>query len=157
MLEEGLVDAIIAMPSQLFYDVSIPVSLWIMSKDKENRLDKVLFIDARNMGYMETRRHRELKQEDIEKIYNTYHSWKDNDNYEDEAGFSKSANIDEIRKHDYILTPGRYVGLEELEDDGIPFDEKMETLTTELRNLFDESKELEDEIKENLRSIGYEL
>lgn len=157
MLEEGLVDAIIAMPSQLFYDVSIPVSLWIMSKDKENRLDKVLFIDARNMGYMETRRHRELKQEEIEKIYNTYHSWKDNDNYEDEAGFSKSASIDEIRKHDYILTPGRYVGLEELEDDGIPFDEKMETLTTELRNLFDESKELEEEIKENLRSIGYEL
>lgn len=157
MLEEGLVDCIIAMPSNMFYDVPLAVTLWIVSKDKEDRKDKVLFIDARDMGYMETRSHRELKQEEIEKIYNTYHSWKDNDNYEDEAGFSKSATIDEISKHDYILTPGRYVGLEELEDDGIPFDDKMEILTTELRNLFDESKELEDEIRENLRSIGYEL
>jgi type I restriction enzyme M protein len=157
MLEEGLVDCIIAMPSNMFYDVTLPVTLWIISKDKEDRKDKVLFLDARKMGYMETTSHRELKQEEIEKIYNTYHSWKDNDNYEDEAGFSKSATIDEIRKHDYILTPGRYVGLEELEDDGIPFEEKMEELTTELTKLFKESKDLEDEIRENLRSIGYEF
>ncbi len=157
ILEAGLVDCIVAMPSQLFYDVSIPVSLWFISKNKEKRKDKVLFIDARKMGYMETRRHRELTKEEVKKIYTTYHNWRDNNNYQNEDGFSKSASIDEIRKHDYILTPGRYVGLEELEDDGIPFDEKMETLTTELRNLFDESKELEEKIKENLRSIGYEV
>lgn len=157
MLEEGLVDCIVAMPSQLFYDVSIPVSLWIMSKDKENRKDKVLFLDARKMGYMETRRHRELTKEEMEQIYSTYHNWKNNDGYEDVDGFCKSATIDEIRAHDYVLTPGRYVGLEEVEDDGIPFEEKMEKLTTELSELFEESKSLEEKIKENLRGIGYEL
>ena len=157
MLEEGLVDCIVAMPSQLFYDVSIPVSLWIMSRDKENRKDKVLFLDARKMGYMETRRHRELTKEEMEQIYSTYHNWKNNDGYEDVDGFCKSATIDEIRAHDYVLTPGRYVGLEEVEDDGIPFEEKMEKLTTELSELFEESKSLEEKIKENLRGIGYEL
>ena len=145
------------MPSQLFYDVSIPVSLWFVSKDKANRKDKVLFMDARKMGYMETRKHRELKDEEIQKIYTTYREWKNDDSYEDIDGFCKSSTLDEIRLHDYVLTPGRYVGLEEAEDDGIPFEEKMQKLTSELSELFEESKSLEEKIKENLDGIGYEL
>lgn len=156
ILEEGLVDCIVAMPSQLFYDVSIPVSLWFVSKNKANRKDKVLFVDARKMGYMETRKHRELTDEEIEKIYTTYHNWKKDESYKDIEGFCKSATIDDIRTHDYVLTPGRYVGIEELEDDGISFEEKMESLTSELSTLFEESKSLEEKIKANLKGIGYE-
>jgi type I restriction enzyme M protein len=157
ILEEGLVDCIVAMPSQLFYDVSIPVSLWFVSKNRNGRKDKVLFIDARKMGYMETRKHRELKDEEIKQIYSTYHNWKNKENYEDIDGFCKSSKLEEIKSHDYVLTPGRYVGIEEEEDDGIPFEEKMDRLTSELSDLFEESKSLEDKIKENLRGIGYEL
>lgn len=157
ILEDGLVDCIVAMPSQLFYDVSIPVSLWFISKDKNGRKEKVLFIDARKIGYMETRKHRELKEEEIEKIYSTYHNWKREEGYEDIDGFCKSSTIEEIKSHDYILTPGRYVGIEEEEDDGIPFGEKMERLTSELSDYFEESKSLEEKIKENLRGIGYDL
>ncbi len=157
ILEEGLVDCIVAMPSQLFYDVSIPVSLWFVSKNKNSRKDKVLFIDARKMGYMETRKHRELKDDEIEHIYTTYHNWKNETNYEDVDGFCKSATLDEIKSHDYVLTPGRYVGIEEEEDDGIPFKDKMNRLTSKLSDLFEESKSLEEKIKENLRGLGYEL
>lgn len=157
IVEDRLVDAIIAMPSQLFYTTGIPVSLWVLNKDKSTRKDEILFIDARNMGEMVTRRHRELSSDEISEIANTYHSWKKNDKYEDINGYCASISIEEVSQHDYILTPGRYVGLEDEEDDGVPFEEKMETLTTELRNLFDESKELEEKIKENLRSLGYEL
>ncbi|MDZ4196966.1 MAG: N-6 DNA methylase, partial [Candidatus Izemoplasmatales bacterium] len=157
ILEEkgGYVDCIIAMPSQLFYDVSIPVSLWFVSKNRTNRLEKVLFIDARKMGYMETRKHRELTEEEIEKIYTSYHNWRDGKGYQDIDGFCKSATLDDIRTHDYVLTPGRYVGIEEVEDDGIPFDENMLKLTSELAELFEESKSLEAKIKENLKGIGY--
>ncbi len=157
ILEEGLVDCIVAMPPQLFYDVSIPVSLWFVSKNKNGRKDKVLFMDARKMGFMETRKHRELKEEEIEQIYSTYHNWKNEETYEDIDGFCKSSTIEEIKSHDYVLTPGRYVGIEEEEDDGIPFEEKMDKLTSELSDLFEESKSLEGKIKENLRGIGYEL
>jgi type I restriction enzyme M protein len=156
ILEEGLVDCIIAMPTQLFYDVAIAVSLWFISKNKSGRNDNVLFIDARRMGFMATRKNRELTEEESKKIYSTYHSWRDNKNYKDIEGFCKSASIDEIRIHDYVLTPGRYVGIEEIEDDGIPFEEKMEKLISELSNLFKESKELEEKIKKNLKVIGYE-
>lgn len=144
------------MPSQLFYDVSIPVSLWFVSKNKNGRKDKVLFIDARKMGYMETRKHRELTDEESEKIYSTYHAWRDDKDYQDIDGFCKSATLDEIRTHDYVLTPGRYVGIEEVEDDGIPFEEKMEKLTTELSELFDESKTLEENIRANFKDLGYD-
>jgi type I restriction enzyme M protein len=157
ILEEGLVDCIIAMPTQLFYDVAIPVSLWFVSKDKANRKDKVLFIDARKMGYMETRKHRELTDEESTKIYETYHAWRDNNNYQDQDGFCKSATLEEIRNQDYVLTPGRYVGVEELEDDGIPFEEKMITLIDDLRALLEKSNALEQEIKRNLKEISYEL
>ena len=157
ILEEGLVDCIIAMPTQLFYDVSIPVSLWFVSKNKAGRKENVLFIDARKMGFMATRKNRELTEEESKKIYSTYHSWRDNKNYEDIEGFCKTASIEEIRSHDYVLTPGRYVGIEEIEDDGIPFEEKMGKLTSELSDLFKESKELEYQIKKSLKIINYEI
>jgi type I restriction enzyme M protein len=157
ILEEGLVDCIIAMPTQLFYDVGIPVSLWFVSKNKSVRKENVLFIDARKMGFMATRKNRELTEEESKKIYSTYHSWRDNKNYKDVEGFCKLASIEEIRGHDYVLTPGRYVGIEEIEDDGIPFEEKMQKLTSELSDLFKNSKELEEKIKKNLKGVGYDF
>jgi type I restriction enzyme M protein len=109
------------------------------------------------MGYMETRKHRELADEESAKIYETYHAWRDNNNYQDQDGFCKSATIEEIRNQDFVLTPGRYVGIEETEDDGVPFEEKISIITSELANFFDESKSLEEKIKEKLKDIGYEL
>ena len=102
-------------------------------------------------------RSRDLAEEEIQKIYSTYHNWRDSNNYQDIDGFCKSATLDEIKAHDYVLTPGRYVGIEEAEEDGIPFEEKMEKLTSELSELFAESKELEEKIKENLKGIGYDF
>lgn len=157
IIEAGLADCIITMPPNLFYNVTIPVCLWFLSKKKDNRKDKILFIDARKMGYMETRRHRELEDDEIKKIYDTYHNWRDNKGFEDIQGFCKSALIDEIREHEYILTPGRYVGIEEGEEDGEPFDEKMNRLTGELAEMFAKSHELEDEIRKRLGDIGYEF
>ena len=158
IIEAGLVDCIVTMPTNLFYNVTIPVSLWFISKKRENRKDKILFIDARKMGYMETRKHREMTDEEIKQIYVTYHNWRDNkEEYQDVQGFCKSANIDEIRGHEYILTPGRYVGLEEIEEDGEPFDEKMNKLTDELAEMFAKSHTLEEKIKERLGAIGYEF
>jgi len=156
--EAGLVDCIVTMPSNLFYNVTIPVCLWFLAKKRENRKDKILFIDARKMGTMVTRKHRELSDEEIAKIYDTYHNWRDGkEEYEDVQGFCKSASIEEVRGNEYILTPGRYVGIEEAEDDGEPFDEKMARLTAELAEMFAKSHELEEEIKQRLGAIGYEL
>jgi type I restriction enzyme M protein len=157
IVEAGLVDCIVTMPTNLFYNVTIPVSLWFISKNKETRRDKILFIDARKMGTMVTRKHRELSDEEIKQIYDTYHKWRDGKEYDDIQGFCKSANIEEIRGHEYILTPGRYVGLEEIEDDGEPFDEKMTRLTEELAEMFAKSHHLEEEIKQRLGAIGYEF
>ena len=138
IVESDLVEGIIALPSQLFYSTGIPVSLWFLSRHKEQP-GKVLFIDARNMGTMVTRAVRELMPEDITKIAETF------DSYED------------VKAQDFILTPGRYVGIAEQEDDGEPFDEKMKRLTSELSTLFTESHRLEDEIKKQLGSIGFEI
>jgi Type I restriction-modification system methyltransferase subunit len=158
IIEAGLVDCIIAMPPNLFYNVTIPVCLWFISTKRKNRKDKILFVDARKMGYMETRKHRELKDEEIKQIFDTYHNWRDDKaEYEDVQGFCKAANIEEVRGHEYILTPGRYVGIEEVEDDGEPFDEKMTRLTGELGEMFVKSHKLEDEIRQRLGAIGYEL
>ena len=158
IIEDGLVDCIVTLPSQLFYNVAIPVCLWFVTKDKDNRKDKILFIDARKMGTMVTRKHRELSDDEIKSIYDTYHSWKKQDSdFQDMNGFCKSATLDEVREHEYILTPGRYVGLEDVEDDGEPFDDKMTRLTGELAELFAKSHELEDEIRKKLGSIGYEF
>ncbi|MGH4049758.1 MAG: type I restriction-modification system subunit M [Clostridium sp.] len=158
MVNDDIVDCIVAMPGQLFYSTGIPVSLWILRKDKgENTTGKVLFIDARNLGYMINRRLKELSDDDIKKIAETYHNWKNDNGYEDTQGFCKSTNIDEIAEHGYVLTPGRYVGIEEVEDDGISFEEKMEGLTGELSKQLKESKELEDKIRKALGGIGYEV
>jgi type I restriction enzyme M protein len=106
---------------------------------------------------METRKHRELKDEESEKIYSTYHNWKNSKKYKDIEGFCKSASIEEIRLHDYVLTPGRYVGLEEIEDDGVDFDEKLNNLTSKLLDLFDESVSLENKIKESFKVIKHDI
>ncbi|MDV7736845.1 class I SAM-dependent DNA methyltransferase [Enterococcus casseliflavus] len=164
LLEGDMVDAIVALPDKLFYSTGIPVSLWILNRNKKDnpkyrsREHEVLFIDARQLGEMIDRRHRELTEEDIIKITETYHEWRNIDGeYEDIKGFCKSAKIEEIREHEYVLTPGRYVGIEDVEDDGIPFDEKMESMTAELAELFAKSRKLEDEIRKNLGGIGYEF
>lgn len=154
ILEADLVDCILAMPSNLFYTVTIPCSVWILNRDKKQK-GKTLFIDARNFGTMITRKLRELSEEDTEKIANTYHKFVNDDNYEDIAGFCKVATIEEIKENNYVLTPGRYVGVEEQEDDGIPFEEKMKTITSELKEQFEESHKLEEEIRKNLEAIGY--
>ena len=157
IIEAGLVDCIVTMPPNLFYNVTIPVCLWFLSKKRENRKDKILFIDARKMGTMVTRKHRELSDQELAKICDTYHNWRDGEEYEDVQGFCKSASIEAVREHEYILTPGRYAGIENGEDDGEPFDEKMTRLTAELAEMFAKSHKLEEEIKERLGAIGYEF
>ena len=156
ILEDDLVDCIVALPDKLFYTTGIPVCIWFFNRDKKHK-GQTLFIDARKMGDMVNRRLRELSDEDIKKIANTYIAWQNEDGYEDVQGYCKVASIDEIKEHDYILTPGRYVGIEEVEDNGEPFDEKMERLTNTLANQFKKSRELEEEIRKQLGGIGYEL
>ena len=155
IINADLVDCIVAMPSQLFYTTQIPVSLWFLAKNKKQK-GKTLFIDARKMGTMVTRKLRELTDEDIQKIADTYNAYVD-DTLENVAGFCAVVTTEEIAKQDYILTPGRYVGIEKQEDDGEPFEEKMARLTSELSDLFKKSHELEDEIRKNLGAIGYEV
>ena len=150
-----LVECIVAMPTQLFYTTQIPVCLWFLSKDKKQK-GKTLFIDARKMGEMVTRKLREFTEEDILKIAQTYNEYIEG-TLKDEKGFCAVVDTEEIRKQDYILTPGRYVGIEEQEDDGEPFEEKMERLTSELSELFKKSHDLEQEIREKLGAIGYEI
>ena len=158
MINGDVVECIVSLPGQLFYSTGIPVSLWIMRKGKnENTKDKTLFIDARKLGFMVDRRVRELSEEDIQKIASVYHNWREAKDYEDVLGFCKVATIEEIAEQDYILTPGRYVGIEEQKDDGEPFEEKMQRLTSELSDLFKKSRELEDVIRDKLGAIGYEI
>lgn len=156
ILEDDLVDCIVALPDKLFYTTGIPVCIWFFNRDKKHK-GQTLFIDARKMGDMVNRRLRELSDEDIKKIANTYIAWQNEDGYEDVQGYCKVASIDEIKEHDYILTPGRYVGIEEVEDDGEPFEEKMERLTNTLANQFKKFRELEEEIRKQLGGIGYKL
>ena len=156
ILEADLVDAIVALPDKLFYTTGIPVCIWFFNRDKKNK-GETLFIDARKMGTMVNRRLRELTDEDIKEIASVYHKYKENEGYEDKQGYCKRATLDEIRANDYILTPGRYIGIEEVEDDGEPFEEKMDRLTTTLAKQFKKSIELQDEIRKQLGGIGYEL
>lgn len=160
IIEADLVDCIIAMPSNLFYTVTIPCSVWIINRNKKQK-GHTLFINASNMGTMVTRKLRELLEDDthndISTIANTYHNYQNNENYEDKLGFCKKATLDEIKNNDYVLTPGRYVGVETDEEDVIPFEEKMKMITTELSKQFEESHRLEEEIKNNLKAIGYEI
>lgn len=155
IIRADLVDCIVAMPTQLFYTTQIPVSLWFLSKGKKQK-GKTLFIDARKMGTMVSRKLRELTEEDIQKIADTYNAFVAG-TLEDVKGFCAGVPTEEIARQDYILTPGRYVGIEEQEDDGEPFEEKMGRLTAELSELFTRSHELEKEIRERLGEIGYEI
>lgn len=163
IVKDDLVDAMVALPSQLFYNTGIPACLWFVSRDKSNgkfrdREGEILFIDARKMGQMVDRTHRELTDEDTQRIAQVYHSWRgEGGEYEDICGFCKSVSQADIKKHDYILTPGRYVGFAEEEEDPEEFEEKMQKLTKELSKQFRKSEELEEEIKANLKRLGYEL
>ncbi len=173
LVENDLVECMVALPGQLFTNTQIPACIWFLTKNKKARTDKsgrklrdrkgeVLFIDARNLGYMKDRVLRDFTQDDIQKVADLYHAWKTGEEvngvaYADQAGFCKSATLEEIKKHDFVLTPGRYVGATEELDDGIPFAEKMATLTAKLSEQFAESATLEAEIKKNLAGLGYEL
>lgn len=153
IVEDDLVEGIVAMPGQLFYSTAIPVCLWILNK-KKNQPGKTLFIDAREMGTMVTRKLREFTEEDIAKVADAFTAFR-NDELEEEKGFSAIASIEDIAQQDFILTPGRYVGIAEPEDDGEPFEEKMARLTSEISKRFEESRRLQEQIKKNLEAIGY--
>jgi type I restriction enzyme M protein len=163
ILEADLVDCIVALPPQLFYTTQIPACLWFLAKDKQNgrfrdRRGEVLFIDARQMGVMIDRTHRELTSEEIEKIARTYHAWRGEpkaSEYEDVPGFCKSATLEEIQKHDYVLTPGRYVGVPPQEEDSEPFDQKMQRLVAQLKAQQEEARRLDEMIWKNLEELGY--
>lgn len=155
IVNADLVECIVAMPTQLFYTTQIPVSLWFLNKRKKQP-GKTLFIDARKMGTMVSRKLRELTDEDIQKMADTYNAFVDG-TLADAKGFCAAVTTEDIAKQDYILTPGRYVGIEEQADDGEPFEEKMARLTSELSELFAKSHQLEAEIKERLGAIGYEI
>jgi len=161
IVEAKLVDCIVALPDKLFYNTAIPACLWFISRDRRNhnfrhREDEILFIDARNQGEMITRRNREFAKTDIERIADTYHAWRNKDGgYEDEKGFCKAASMDEVRKHNHVLTPGRYVGAEAILDDGILFEEKMAKLSDTLYEQMRESIKLDAVIRKNLEVIGY--
>ncbi|MEC2074811.1 class I SAM-dependent DNA methyltransferase [Metabacillus fastidiosus] len=164
LIEADLVECIVTLPGQLFYSTQIPVCIWFVSKNKSktgkrSRNGEILFIDARKLGFMVDRTHKEFTDADIEKITNVFHKWrgKSDELYEDIQGFCKAATFEEVRNNDYILTPGRYVGLEEAEDDGEPFEEKMARLTSELSEQFAKSKELENQIRRVFGGIGYEF
>lgn len=153
IIKDDLVECIIAMPDRLFYSTGISVSLWILNKNKQQK-NKTLFLDCRNLGHMIDRAHRDLSEEDIAKITTTYKNFVNGKDVE-ELGYAHAADMDEIETNLYVLTPGRYVGLEEMDDDGEAFEDKMQRLTEELKDLFDESNELEKKIKEQLGAIGY--
>jgi type I restriction enzyme M protein len=166
LIDADLVDCMVALPGQLFYSTQIPVCLWFLTKSKKadakrgfrDRRKQTLFIDARKLGTLIDRVHRELLEADLEKITSTYHAWRGDSsiqNYQDIAGFCKSATTAEIAAHGHVLTPGRYVGAEEIEDDGDPFEEKMPRLVAELHGQFGESAKLEKAIKANLKGLGY--
>lgn len=161
MIDARLIDCMVALPAQLFYNTMIPACLWFLAKNKtngkyRNRENEILFIDARKMGRLISRRNRELTPEEIKTISDTYHNWRNpNGNYENVPGFCKSAMLEEVRDSGYVLMPGRYVGAEEEITDDTPFDEKMQALTTKLAEQFSYGIELQEIIKEKLAKIGY--
>lgn len=164
MIEADLVECMVALPSQLFYNTQIPACLWFLTRNKtetqkfRNRTQQVLFIDARKLGTMISRKQRELTDSDIRKIADTYHAWKSKQQtYQDIPGFCKSATLEDIRKNNYILTPGRYIDLEQTQEDQQTFEEKMKHLTVTLAEQMQKAKQLDEAIKVNLSKIGYEI
>lgn len=163
LVENDLVDCVVALPKQLFYNTGIPACLWFISRKKSGNGDRkregeILFIDASEIGYMADRTHREFSDDDIQKIAGTYHDWRNKSgSYEDIKGFCKSATLGELAKHNFVLTPGRYVGIKDEKDDGVPFEEKMEGFTKQLAEQMTQEKESDEEIKKQLRNIGFKL
>lgn len=163
IIEADLVECMVALPGQLFTNTQIPACIWFLTRSKgarnawRNRSGETLFIDARNLGYMKDRVLRDFADADIRKVADTFHAWKRGEGYADEAGFCKAARLDDIRKHDYVLTPGRYVGAAAQEEDGEPFPDKMARLTATLGQQFAESARLEAEIRSNLARLGWAL
>jgi type I restriction enzyme M protein len=172
LIEADLVDCMVALPGQLFYSTQIPACLWFLARDRSgrhslesgnpapfrDRRGEVLFIDARKLGRMVDRTHRELTDEDIARIANTYHAWRgeqDAGEYADVPGFCKSARLEEVRKHGHVLTPGRYVGAERQEDDGEPFEQKVTRLVAQLREQQAEAAKLDAAIARNLKELGF--
>ena len=170
IIEADLVDCMVALPGQLFYSTQIPACLWFLARNKNNgrfrdRRGETLFIDARKLGTLMDRVHRELTDADIAKFAGTYHAWRGDqpapseaegeEGYADVPGFCKSATVDEIRKHGHVLTPGRYVGAEAAEDDGEPFEVKMGRLTVTLRDQQAEAAKLDEAIARNLAALGF--
>ena len=163
LVEENIIDCMVAMPGQLFYSTQIPVCLWFLARNRQgekfrDRVNEILFIDARSLGRMVDRTHRELTNENIQQITNTYHAWRSGNgdfDYADVPGFCKSAAIDEVRKHDYVLTPGRYVGTAPQEEDDEPFEDKMRRLVAQLREQQTEAARLDTAIADNLEALGF--
>jgi type I restriction enzyme M protein len=163
LIEADLVDCIVMLPKQLFYNTGIPACLWFISRKRvgngdRKRTGEILFIDASEVGHMEDRTHRAFKEDDIAKLAATYHQWRTpNGKYEDIKGFCKSADVDLIKKHNYVLTPGRYVGIPDEVDDGIPFETKMNGYLAELKDQFAQEQKLNEEIKKQLAKVGFKL
>lgn len=163
LITEGVVDCMVALPTQLFVNTQIPACLWFLARNRtnhkyRNRENEILFIDARKLGSMVSRKSKKFTDEDIAQISETYHNWRNKDgDYEDIQGFCKSASLEEVKENNYVLTPGRYVGTEAEEDDGIPYEEKIATITENLSGYFEESITLQERIKTNLTKIGIEL
>ena len=163
LLQADLVECMVALPGQLFTNTQIPACIWFLSKNKKtgqgrrDRSGQTLFIDARNLGYMKDRVLRDFTAEDIQKVAGTFHAWRTGENYEDEKGFCCSAKIEDIKKHDYVLTPGRYVGAAEQEEDDEAFPVKMKRLSGKLKEQFAKSNGLETKIKSGLKGLGYDL
>ena len=156
-VEQDLVECIVALPKQLFYNTGIPACIWFLRREKNNHSKEVLFIDASEMGFMKDRVHRDFAEEDINTITETYHNWRKGEGYEDIKGYCKSASIEEIQKHKHVLTPGRYVGIPDEEDDGIPFEDKMADLSATLKEQMEKEAQLNQEIKDQLSNIGVNL
>lgn len=163
IVDADLLECMIALPGQLFTNTQIPACIWVLSKNKKakkpfaDRQGKILFIDARDLGLMLSRVQRSFSIDDIKQVADCFHNWRRNENYKNIPGFCKSVNIDEVKKHDYVLTPGRYVGMAETQDDDASYAEKMIELTSQLKSQFAESKKLESVIKKNLQGLGYEF
>ena len=163
LITEGVVDCMVALPTQLFYNTQIPACLWFLARNRtnhkyRNRKGEILFIDARNTGALISRKNKAFTDEDISKISEVYHNWRNIDGkYEDIQGFCKTATIKEVEENNYVLTPGRYVGTEDIEDDGISFEDKVSEISQNLSAHFKESIELQERIKQNLKKVGIEL
>jgi type I restriction enzyme M protein len=163
LITEGLVDCMVALPTQLFYNTQIPACLWFLARNRKNhkfrdRSNEILFIDARKIGSMTSRKNKVFTDDDIAQITQAYHNWRNKDGkYEDVQGFCKSASLAEVEANNFVLTPGRYVGTEEVEDDGIPYEEKVGLISNNLKGYFEQSISLQARIKTNLSKVGIEI